>query len=145
MCNYESSLKILTTKLKLKDSYLQIRNFCNKNKKQDNFIFLQKSYESMYNLSQETFLLQLNDGISYETYFFNIVSDKSGYYIYDKNEIRHFRKKENALKYKLSKLYLKNFKYSNSIEYFCFNCNIINKDKYESANDAFMYNRRIYI
>ena len=75
MCNYESSLKILTTKLKLKDSYLQIRNFCNKNKKQDNFIFLQKSYESMYNLSQETFLLQLNDGISYETYFFNIVSD----------------------------------------------------------------------
>lgn len=145
MSNYELSYKFLTIRLKPKDSYSTLRSFTNKYKRCDNYTFLKRSCEVLKELKQERYLLQMNDGVSYESCFFNIVSDSTGYYIYDKNEIRHFRKKENALKYKLSKCFLQKFDYANSIEYFCFNYDIPEKSKEDFINNSFLYGRRILI
>ena len=147
MSNYESIFKTITIKLKPKDSYMTLRNFYNKYKRCDNFTFLKKSCEVLYNLKQDQYLLQVTDGFSCESCFFNIINDKTGFYIYDNKEIKHFHKKENALKYKLSKYFLSlpRFKYDKSIEYYCFNNNNTKLDKYDYIQNSFENCRRIII
>lgn len=146
MFGYESLYRPMTVKLKPKDSYSTIKKFHNKYKKYNNFIFLTKSYEDLYNLHQDRYLLQLSDGISYESFMFNIVKDNYGYCIYDNKEIRRFRNKNNALKYKISKSFLKTFdKYTNSVEVFCFKYNGTEHDEIEFINNSYYNGRRVKI
>ena len=145
MSSYESVFKISTTNIKPKDSYMTLRNFYNKYKKCDSFTFSKKSCEVLNYLKQDRYLLQVTDGISCESCFFNIIKDKTGYYIYDNKEIRHFHKKENALKYKLSKHFLSKFKYDKSIEYYCFVNNDTKLDKYDYIQYSFENCGRIKI
>ena len=139
MFGYESLYRPMTVKLKPKDSYSTIKKFHNKYKKYNNFIFLSKSYEELTNLHQERYLLQMSDGISYESFMFNIIKDNYGYCIYDNKEIRRFRNK-------ISKSFLKSFdQYTNSVEVFCFKYNGIEHDEQEFINNSYYRGRRVKI
>lgn len=144
MFGYESLYRTITTKLRPKDSYSTIKTFHNKYKKYKNFIFLSKSYEDLYNLYQDRYLLQISDGFSCESFMFNIIRDRCGFIIYDNREIRRFKNKDNAIKYKISKSFLKSYdKYTKSIEYYCFNYNGKEKDEIEYINNAYDNGRRV--
>lgn len=145
MFDYESLYDPMTLKLKPKDSYSTIKKFHNKYKKYNNFIFLSRSFESLSYIHQDRYLLQLSDGFSCESFMFNIVKDKCGFFIYDNKEIRKFRNERNALKYKLSKLYLKTYRNAKSIEFFCFKYNGNERDEYEYINNSYLQGRRIKI
>lgn len=116
--------------------------------------YYSNSFESMKdsklknkNLNQKSFLLEISNGYSVETYFFSVFKDKTGFYLKNRNRINHFHCFENALKYELSSIYLKNYSPENSVEYLCFEYNDISKDMdyNDYRNIAYRRGKRIYI
>lgn len=99
------------------------------------------------NLNQKVFLLEISNGYSVESYSFSIFKDKNGFYLNNKNRLKHFHYFENALKYELSSIYSKKYSLEKSIEYLCFEFNDIDKNTsfFDYRNLAYKYGNRIYI
>lgn len=116
--------------------------------------YYSNSFESMKdtklknkNLNQKMFLLEISNGYSVESYLFSVIKDQSGFYLKNKNKIKHFHSFENALKYELSSIYVTKYPLENSLEYLCFEYNDISKETTfsEYKNLAYKCGKRIYI
>lgn len=112
----------------------------------DSFENLKYSSTKYSHLNQDSYMLQISNGYSIETFIFSIYSDTSGYYLRD-TRIRHFHNKENALKYKLAKSYENYFCDYKSVEYQCYKLNNVDNiyDSYDYVNESYKHGKRIYI
>jgi hypothetical protein len=134
-----------TYKLKPKDSLFILKQFkkthiCN------NYQLLKQSNEELNYLQPKQFMLQIDLYNSVETYYFTIFSDKSGHYILDNEKIKHFHSYENCFKYKISKLYLNNYKSYEKLNYFCYQYNYNGEDcENEYINNAYLKGKRTFI
>lgn len=144
MSGYSSLFDMKSIKYRPKNSLSiikQINRFST-----DSFENLKYSLSEYSHLDQKSFMLQVSNGKSVETFIFSIYNDLSGYFIRDKN-IRHFHNIENALKYKLAKSYEQYFNENGKVEYQCYTLNNIDNvnDKYDYVNKAYRYGQRVYI
>lgn len=144
MSGYNSLFDMKSIKYRPKNSLSiikQINRFST-----DSFENLKHSLSKYTHLDQKSFMLQMFNGKSVETFIFSIYSDPSGYFIRDRN-IKHFHNIENALKYKLAKSYEQYFKEDRSVEYQCYMLNNIDSvnDKYDYVNKAYRYGQIVYI
>jgi hypothetical protein len=111
----------------------------------NSFENLKYSSTKYSHLDQDSYMLQISNGHSIETFIFSIYGDSSGYYLRD-TKIRHFHNKENALKYKLAKSY-ENYFDDESVEYLCYKLNKVDDvyDTYDYINESYRHGNRIYI
>ena len=118
--DYESlfTFKIIT--LPLKDSSSIINKFIHKNRKCDGFELMKRASESLKCIRKKQYILECFTDRSVETYFYTLLSDNKSHYLIGKNTFKRFHNYKNAMKYMLSKSYIKDFKSEESIEYRCF-------------------------
>lgn len=144
MNDYESLFSLKSIKYCPKNSLpilKRINRFSNNSFENLKFSLLNYGY-----LDQKSFMLQVSDGSSVESFFFSIYKDSTGYFLRDK-KIRHFHSYENALKYKLAKIYDSKYKEVQSIEYYCYNLDSISdvSDEYDYVCNAYRRGQRIHI
>ena len=144
MDDYESLFRLKSIKYCPKNSLpilKRINRFSNNSFENLKFSLLNYEY-----LDQKSFMLQVSNGSSVESFFFSIYKDSTGYFLRD-NRIRHFHSYENALKYKLAKIYDSNYRSEQSIEYYCYNLDSISdgSDEYDYISDSYRRGQRIFI
>lgn len=136
-----------TYKFKPKHSLNYIQQFRKNKKYKSSFQMMKRSTEELSFLQPENYVLQFMINRSVETFVFSIFKDKDSYFLTDKQSILRFHKKENALKYKIGKIYNKNYMSNERLDYFCYQFDRINKDDtlMDFINNAYSFGKRVYV
>lgn len=136
-------------KFRPKKAYTDIYNFVNKNKNNNEYENVIQGFESLHNIQQKHFVLELYDPIykSIESYCFSIYKDKTGYYTIYNNAIKHFHNSNNAIKYQCSKHIVNSKLSTENLTYMCLENSIIDKTEtfQEYIDRTYSMKKRIYI
>lgn len=147
--NMDNLFKCDCSKYKLKRAYESIYNFVSNNLHNSEYENILKSVETLKNVKQKHYVLELYDPIykSLESYCFSLYKDDTGYYTVYNNCIKHFHKMENAIKYQCSKHIVNSKLSTESFNYICLeNSRIDKKESFkEYINRSYSIKKRIFI
>lgn len=147
MNNKRSLFSIVTCKMKPRHMKKALNDIFVTRSNESDFSFMQKNSMLYRNLEGSQYILQIDDKISVESYFFTVYNSPSGFYLMDNKELKKFRNLKNCLKYKLAKTYYRNHWSSESIHYICLRTNeyLSSGSMSDALYNGYKYGQRIDI
>ena len=147
MNNKRSLFNIVTCKMKPRHMRKELNKIFVTRSNESDFSFMQKNSVLYRNLEGKQYILQIDDNISVESYFFTVYNSPSGFYLMDNKELKKFHNLKNCLKYKLAKTYRRNHWSSESIRYICLRTNeyLASGSMSDALYNGYKYGQRINI